>query len=351
MFLSIACIVFSSSVFATPEDESEQEQPAAEGEEEQEDQDQIESELGQEPATEGQHRLGDSAPSAPGPEPELPNQVSNVSSSGYPYPHILPPTALIGVGEEGEAQSTQQEQPPAPPDCEKTTAGCPEPKPQPPKEEATTIAAPPEEGAGGETTAAAPLPPAPKEVCGDGVDNDGDGLVDKDDTQECPTTTTATAPPVTTTTIPAPSAQAGSAPPSAPLPARYVIYFEYLTVHDDHDPFGSGEWYVWLGGNSHVINLGSIWGLNDVNDGETVIFLRPGHVQVVLSEEEIQANGGKLIVKAGGYEADNPPLDSNDVMGNLKEVYIAQDKFGVGRHFEMSGGKDYSLSYEIVKTR
>ena len=41
-------------------------------------------------------------------QPELPDQASNVSLSGYPYPHILPPTGLTENGDEENTTQTEQ---------------------------------------------------------------------------------------------------------------------------------------------------------------------------------------------------------------------------------------------------
>jgi hypothetical protein len=41
-------------------------------------------------------------------QPELPDQASNVSLSGYPYPHILPPTGFTENGDEENTTQTEQ---------------------------------------------------------------------------------------------------------------------------------------------------------------------------------------------------------------------------------------------------
>ena len=45
------------------------------------------------------------------------------------------------------------------------------------------------------TTPPPPPPPPQKEICDDGIDNDGDGLIDKADTVDCPTTPPPPPPP------------------------------------------------------------------------------------------------------------------------------------------------------------
>lgn len=79
--------------------------------EQQSDDEQQEEPTDEEPANEEPVDEPEPEPSLPpstSVQPELPDQASNVSLSGYPYPHILPPTGLTENGDEENTTQTEQ---------------------------------------------------------------------------------------------------------------------------------------------------------------------------------------------------------------------------------------------------
>jgi hypothetical protein len=77
--------------------------------EQQSDDEQREEPTDEGPVDEPEPEPEPSLPPSTSVQPELPDQASNVSLSGYPYPHILPPTGLTENGD--EENTTQTEQP------------------------------------------------------------------------------------------------------------------------------------------------------------------------------------------------------------------------------------------------
>ena len=81
-----------SPVYSSPEQQSDDEQQEEPTDEEPVDEPEPEPSL----------------PPSTSVQPELPDQASNVSLSGYPYPHILPPTGLTENGDEENTTQTEQ---------------------------------------------------------------------------------------------------------------------------------------------------------------------------------------------------------------------------------------------------
>lgn len=101
-------------VYSSPEqqsDDQQQEEPTDEEPtvEEPTDEEPVDEEpLDEEPVDEPEQPEPSLLPSTSVQQPELPDQGSNVSLSGYPYPHILPPTGLTENGEEENSTQTEQ---------------------------------------------------------------------------------------------------------------------------------------------------------------------------------------------------------------------------------------------------
>ena len=85
-------------VYSSPEQQSDDEQQEEPTDEEP---------ANEEPVDEPEPEPEPSLPST-SVQPELPDQASNVSLSGYPYPHILPPTGLTENGDEENTTQTEQ---------------------------------------------------------------------------------------------------------------------------------------------------------------------------------------------------------------------------------------------------
>lgn len=86
-------------VYSSPEQQSDDEQQEEPTDEEP---------ANEEPVDEPELEPEPSLPPSTSVQPELPDQASNVSLSGYPYPHILPPTGLTeNIDEENTTQTEQ----------------------------------------------------------------------------------------------------------------------------------------------------------------------------------------------------------------------------------------------------
>jgi len=100
-------------VYSSPEQQSDdlqQEEPTDEETKDQETKDQETKDqepIDEEPVDEPEPESS-LPPSTSAQQPELPDQASNVSLSGYPYPHILPPTGLTESGDEENTTQTEQ---------------------------------------------------------------------------------------------------------------------------------------------------------------------------------------------------------------------------------------------------
>jgi hypothetical protein len=90
-------------VYSSPEQQSDDEQQEEPTDEEPTDEEPTDEEPADEPEPEPSL-----PPSTSAQQPELPDQASNVSLSGYPYPHILPPTGLTENGDEENTTQTEQ---------------------------------------------------------------------------------------------------------------------------------------------------------------------------------------------------------------------------------------------------
>ena len=92
-------------VYSSPEQQSDDEQQEEPTDEEPTDEEPTDEEPVDEPEAEPEPSL---PPSTSVQQPELPDPASNVSLSGYPYPHILPPTGLTENGDEENTTQTEQ---------------------------------------------------------------------------------------------------------------------------------------------------------------------------------------------------------------------------------------------------
>ena len=90
-------------VYSSPEQQSDDQQQEEPTDEEPKDQEPTDEEPVDEPEPEPSL-----PPSTSAQQPELPDQASNVSLSGYPYPHIPPPTGLTENGDEENTTQTEQ---------------------------------------------------------------------------------------------------------------------------------------------------------------------------------------------------------------------------------------------------
>ena len=90
-------------LYSSPEEQSDDEQQEEPTDEEPTDEEPTDEEPVDEPEPEPSL-----PPSTSAQQPELPDQASNVSLSGYPYPHILPPTGLTENGDEENTTQTEQ---------------------------------------------------------------------------------------------------------------------------------------------------------------------------------------------------------------------------------------------------
>lgn len=126
--------------------------------------------------------------------------------------------------------------------------------------------------------------------------------------------------------------------------ASVTVAFTSVNIHDDTDPFGSGE--MWL--DFRVNGQTGRWptsGTADVSSGGTYGVNRTFNVIVPESDP--------LDVYVNGVDDDSP--GSNDAMGSVSKPYHANDNFGAGDHSEGSYGGDcdgacYTIHY-TVQTR
>jgi hypothetical protein len=146
-----------------------------------------------------------------------------------------------------------------------------------------------------------------------------------------------------------------------------TVTFNSIKVHDDHDPFFSGEWHVnaalRISGDGCIIGLPDCQktkeidltskgpGLNDVDDGQTVGFNDATVSMIVKPTDAL----GLLVY---GYEEDQPPQDPHDQIGAVAQVFNGPN-FGGGSppqpHSDTSQANppdtatsgDYTINYSI----
>ena len=151
------------------------------------------------------------------------------------------------------------------------------------------------------------------------------------------------------------------------------VVFHQLLVHDDHDPFASGEWKMIAVVNGKGLELSPGSGLSDVDSGERVNF-RDKYIDVTVPEHftlKIVTYG----VDEDGEEVDLPridtqvcevtstdpetggqdvnilcivelaynvvrgliELDKNDALGTVSAEHSISDNFGIGLNDRVSG--------------
>jgi hypothetical protein len=171
--------------------------------------------------------------------------------------------------------------------------------------------------------------------------------------------------------------------------AKFKVKIDSIKVHNDHDPFASGEWRMFFTSNAQQIRVdtpnGAMW---DVDNGETVVFRNlflnvaipttNGVLFIDTLGEEVDGQETKIpaipaavraAFVAGAVITGNPlaatytgyldkarsvlqsivALDKNDGLGVISKEYRQADNYGIGVHSDRSSTRDYTLTYTISR--
>ena len=183
--------------------------------------------------------------------------------------------------------------------------------------------------------------------------------------------------------------QQQQSPTATPPMAKFKVKIDSIKIHNDHDPFASGEWRMFFTSNAQQIRVdtpnGAMW---DVDNGETVVFQNlflnvaipttNGVIFIDTLGEEVDGQETKipaiptavrLAFVAGAVITGNPlaatytgyldkarsvlqsivALDKNDALGIISKEYRQADNYGIGVHSDRSSTRDYTLTYTISR--
>ena len=170
---------------------------------------------------------------------------------------------------------------------------------------------------------------------------------------------------------------------------KFKVKIDSIKIHNDHDPFASGEWRLYLDSNGQRVKVdtpgGAMW---DVDNGETVTFPNlfvdlsiptngvifidtlgqevdgqetkippiPSSVKIAFAVGAVAVSGNPLAATYTGYldQARSVlqkivALDKNDALGTLSKEYRQAENYGIGTHAERSSSGDYTLTYTISR--
>ena len=183
--------------------------------------------------------------------------------------------------------------------------------------------------------------------------------------------------------------QQQQSPTATPPMAKFKVKIDSIKIHNDHDPFASGEWRMFFTSNAQQIRVdtpnGAMW---DVDNGETVVFRNlflnvaipttNGVIFIDTFGEEVDGQETKIpaipaavraAFVAGAVITGNPlaatytgyldkarsvlqtivNLDKNDALGIISKEYRQADNYGIGVHSDRSSTRDYTLTYTISR--
>src|SRR5215207_5728978 len=183
--------------------------------------------------------------------------------------------------------------------------------------------------------------------------------------------------------------QQQQSPTATPPMAKFKVKIDSIKIHNDHDPFASGEWRMFFTSNAQQIRVdtpnGAMW---DVDNGETVVFpnlflnvaipTTNGVIFIDTFGEEVDGQETKIpaipaavraAFVAGAVITGNPlaatytgyldkarsvlqsivALDKNDALGIISKEYRQADNYGIGVHSDRSSTRDYTLTYTISR--